>query len=209
MSIDASATFNDLRNKMFPSADIAKLSETKVFELQPHISIKDDKFMESFSQAIKSARYLSSTLTISSIFPTQPDITNFHIAIQTPRILHLTFVLITGNKISTKLYSIKIDNTETVAELKTTILNLKSLSDQIEDLDIWKLSLPIDESLTENVKQAISDKKTVLSDHLKLINLFPFTFENHVHMVVEAVGEYHDHYLCFLCYTNHQFENIT
>ena len=153
--------------------------------------------MESFPQAIKSARSLSLTVTISSIFPTQPDITTLHIAIQTPRAFHLTFVLITGNKISTKLYSAKVDSTETVAELKTAIMNLKNLPGQIEDLDIWKVSLPIDENVTEYVKQAMLEKKAALSDHLTLINPFPFTFENHVHMVVEAVREYHYYYVCF------------
>ena len=197
MTIDGTATFNNLRNRMFPSADIAKLSQVTLFELQPHTSISDDKFMESFPQAIKSARLLSSTVTISSVFPTQPDITTLHIAVQTPRAFHLTFVLITGNKISTKLYSTKVDSTETVAELKTAIMNLRNLSGQIEGLDIWKVSLPIDESLTENVKQAVSNKKTVLSDYLNLINPFPFTFENHVHMVVEAVRECHYYYVFF------------
>ena len=194
--INASATFNDLRTMIFPS-DMAKRSQTKLFELQPHISITDDKFMESFPQAIKSARSLSLTVTISSIFSTQPDITTLHIAIQTPRAFHLTFVLITGNKISTKLYSAKVDSTETVAELKTAIMNLKNLPGQIEDLDIWKVSLPIDENVTEYVKQAMLEKKAALSDHLTLINPFPFTFENHVHMVVEAVREYHYYYVCF------------
>jgi hypothetical protein len=101
--------------------------------------------------------------------------------------LHLTSVLIT---VSTKRYSVRIYGTETVAKLKTAILNLKNLSRQIEDLDIWKVSLPIDEGLTESVKQAISDEKTILFDHVKSIDVFPFTFKNHLHMVVEAVGEF-------------------
>ncbi len=204
VSIDSSATFNDLRKMIFPFADIIKLSETRFFELQPHISIMDDKFMESFPQAIKSARSLSSIRTISSIFPKQPDSISLHIAIQTSCVLHLSFVLITGNKISTERYSVKVDNAETVAELKRTIRKLKNLSGQV---DIWKVSLPINKGLTENVKQAISDKKSVLSDYVELIDVFPFTFENHLHMVVEAVGKCRS--MCFICYANHQFQNIT
>src|SRR6266550_183768 len=72
--ICSSQTFNHLRVRMFPSADIAKLSQIKLFELQPHISITDDKYMESFSQAIKSARSLSPILDISSICPKQPPL---------------------------------------------------------------------------------------------------------------------------------------
>lgn len=185
VSIDASSTFNDLRNNIFPSTDIITLSQTKLFQLRPHISITDDQFSEKFAQAVGSMERLLPTLTISSRFSEQLHATRLHLVVQTPCVLHLHFSVVT-NKVS-RVYPISIDSMQHIPGLQTAIaLIIKDDFRHIGDLKIWKVSLLNDESLTERLKRVISDKKTALSGQLQLINVFPFTLENHLDMVVEA-----------------------
>lgn len=188
ISIDASSTFNDLRNA---HPEITHLSRTKLFELRPHISLTDDQFLEFFAQAVESMEPLLPTLTISSRFSEQPDATRLHIVVQTPCVLRLHLSVVT-NKIDQEVYSISIDSTQRISGLKTAIREaLKNDFRHFGDLKIWKVLLPIDESLTEKLKQVISDKSTAMSSQLQLIKIFPFTLEGHLDMVVEAGCQYY------------------